>query len=86
MSPKSPFNDENIPRYLDALNDVLIKHPSYKLGMRFCDISLHDKQVCFWVKPCEILTLEDARKAFNDVASILTLSGDTIGFVLKEAQ
>lgn len=85
MNTNQLFNETNKPRYLDALNEALIRHPGYKLGMRFCDISLEGNTITLNVTPVGITKNSDAMKAFNDMAAILTISGSTLEYAIVDS-
>lgn len=85
MNKASIFDEHNKPQYLRALNEALEKHPAFKAGMRFVDIGLAQGILILQVLPLGITKDARAMKAFDDMAKVLTISGNTLAFEIVEA-
>lgn len=84
MTASSIFDEHSKVLYLAALNEALEKHPHFKVGMRFVDIALSHGRLILQVAPEGITSRPEAMKAFQDMAQVLTISGDTLPFDIVE--
>lgn len=84
MVGTSLFDEHSKVLYLAALNEALEKHPNFKVGMCFVDIDLSHGRLILQVAPKGITARADAIKAFQDMAQVLTISGDTLPFDIVE--
>ncbi len=85
MTNFEQLSAQDTQQYLDALNSALQTHPHYRAPMAFVNIGVGEGRLIFRVRPASILPASPEHKAFEDIASILTLSGDTLPFEIQLA-
>lgn len=84
MAGSGIFDDQSKVLYLAALNEALEKHAKFRQGMRFVDIDLSHGRLILQVAPEGITSRPEAMKAFQDMAQVLTISGDTLPYDIVE--
>lgn len=85
MGHNEQFSAQDKQQYLEALNNALTTHPHYRAPMAFVNIRVDDGRLVFHVRPTDIKPNTPEHKAFEDIASILTLSGNTLPFQIRPA-
>ncbi len=85
MANTEPMSGQDKQQYLQALNSALQTHPHYRAPMAFVNIGVGEGKLIFHIRPTDIRPASPQYKAFEDIASILTLSGDTLPFEIRPA-